>query len=310
MDEILKSLNIAADVHKKVRNWIQHNAKPGIPILYLCQEIEKKIHTLLNYDCKNPLKCGIAFPIGISLNNCAAHYTPSNDDTTVLSYDDVCKFDLGVHVNGYIIDSAFTMAFDHKYDKLIECAKDALETGIKNSGNDAILGEIGEKIQEVIESYSYKSIEDISGHNLGCYKIHNGKAVPNIKIDYNLRMQPNEFYAIEPYPSTGTGNIISNKGTSHYMLNLNKDITNLPFKELKLYDILNNNFSSLAFCPRWIKPLASQNIINKFDHLIKHKYIEGYPELYDIQGSKVAQFEHTIFIKESGIDILSKGDDY
>jgi methionyl aminopeptidase len=99
------------------------------------------------------LKSGIAFPTGCSLNHVAAHYTPNPGDNTVLGYDDVCKIDFGTHINGRIIDTAFTVAFNPTYDKLLEAVKDATNTGIKAAGIDVRLGEIGGLIQETMESY-------------------------------------------------------------------------------------------------------------------------------------------------------------
>lgn len=52
-------------------------------------------------------------------------------DNTVLQYGDVMKLDFGTHVNGRIIDCAFTVAFDPKYDNLLAAVKDATNTGIK-----------------------------------------------------------------------------------------------------------------------------------------------------------------------------------
>lgn len=52
---------------------------------------------------ENGLEAGIGFPTGVSLNHCAAHYTPNAGDKTVLSYDDVMKVDFGVHVNGKVL---------------------------------------------------------------------------------------------------------------------------------------------------------------------------------------------------------------
>lgn len=63
----------------------------------ICEELEKCSRTLIN---ENGLKAGLAFPTGCSRNNCAAHYTPNNGDTTVLLYDDVTKIDFGTHING------------------------------------------------------------------------------------------------------------------------------------------------------------------------------------------------------------------
>ena len=51
----------------------------------------------------------------------------------VLQQGDVLKVDIGVHVNGRILDSAFTLSFDHTYDKLIEAVKAATDTGVRVS---------------------------------------------------------------------------------------------------------------------------------------------------------------------------------
>ena len=101
----------------------------------------------------NGLEAGLAFPTGCSLNNCAAHYSPNAGDETVLGYDDVCKIDFGTHVNGHIIDCAWTVTFNPKYDKLKEAVRAATNAGIKAAGIDVRLCDVGETIQEVMESY-------------------------------------------------------------------------------------------------------------------------------------------------------------
>ena len=52
-------------------------------------------------------------------------------DISVLSHGDVLKVDFGIHVKGRILDSAFTLTWDHTYDKLLEAVKDATDTGIR-----------------------------------------------------------------------------------------------------------------------------------------------------------------------------------
>lgn len=82
------------------------------------------------------LESGIGFPTGLSVNEVAAHYTPNAGDTKVLQAADVMKVDFGVHVNGRIVDSAFTLSFEHTWDRLLEAVKDATNTGIKVSSCD------------------------------------------------------------------------------------------------------------------------------------------------------------------------------
>jgi methionyl aminopeptidase len=49
----------------------------------------------------------------------------------VLQKGDVMKVDFGVHVNGRIVDSAFTMNFEPTWDRLLEAVQDATNTGIR-----------------------------------------------------------------------------------------------------------------------------------------------------------------------------------
>ena len=143
---------------------------------------------------ENGLQAGLAFPTGLSLNNCAAHYSPIAGDETVLQYDDVCKIDFGTHINGHIIDCAWTVAFNPKYDKLLEAVKAATNAGIKEAGIDVRLCDLGEVIQEVMESYEIdldgktyqvKPIRNLNGHSIAPYRIHAGKSVPIVKVSTN-----------------------------------------------------------------------------------------------------------------------------
>ena len=80
------------------------------------------------------LKGGLGFPTGLCVNHITAHDTPNpGGKEVILGKDDVLKVDFGVHVNGRIVDSAFTVAFDHKYDNLLAAVREATNTGIKVS---------------------------------------------------------------------------------------------------------------------------------------------------------------------------------
>ena len=94
----------------------------------ICQKIEAKNLELVE---KNGLEAGIAFPTGCSINDCAAHFTPNpGDEHFTLGYDDVMKIDYGTQINGHIIDCAFTVAFNPKFDPLLLAVKEATNQGI------------------------------------------------------------------------------------------------------------------------------------------------------------------------------------
>lgn len=307
----------AAETHRQVRRYMKSWIKPGMTMIEICEELEKCSRALID---ENGLKAGLAFPTGCSRNNCAAHYTPNNGDTTVLQYDDVTKIDFGTHINGRIIDCAFTLTFNPKYDRLVEAVRDATNTGIKAAGIDVMLCEVGEAIQEVMESYEVeidgktypvKSIRNLNGHSVDAYRIHAGKTVPIVKGGEAIRMEENEFYAIETFGSTGRGYVNDDMDTSHYMKHY--DVHYVPLRlpnSKKLLTLINSNFGTLAFCKRWLDRLGATKYQMALKDLCEKGIIEAYPPLCDIKGSYTAQFEHTIVLRPTCKEVISRGDDY
>lgn len=125
----------AAEIHRQVRRWTQETARPGQTLTEIALGIEDGVRSLLDNAGLEPGSClqsGMGFPTGLALNNCVAHYTPNpGQKEIVLQQSDVMKVDFGVHINGWIVDSAFTMSFDPTYDNLLAAVKDATDTGIK-----------------------------------------------------------------------------------------------------------------------------------------------------------------------------------
>jgi methionyl aminopeptidase len=312
----------SAQIHKKVGAYTRSIIKPGLSLHNIAKLIENKIKEETKFDINNPLKAGIAFPVGLSLNNCAAHYTPNyNEPEIILKDSDILKIDYGVHINGVIIDSAFTVHFDEKYDEFISISKKLTNFAVKKCRPDVILGEIGDDIIEYISSkeiiidnkrHKLTTMHDLSGHNIMPYEIHAGKAVPNISIFYPKRMYENEYYAIEPFITTGQGETIVKDPISHYMINKDYDIiNNLKTSEKKVYDIIKKNYHTLPFCKKWLYELDNQI---DYDNILKRlefkKVINSFPPLYDVENSIISQFEHTIFIKSNGIINLTENDFY
>jgi methionyl aminopeptidase len=133
-DEFLNDYRKAAEVHRQVRQYAQTIAKPGISMDKLAQEIEDGVRTLTGHqgiEKGDALRAGLAFPTGLCLNNVAAHWTPNpGAKEVILQPDDVLKVDFGVHVNGRIVDSAFTVAHNAVYDPLLAAVRAATNTGL------------------------------------------------------------------------------------------------------------------------------------------------------------------------------------
>lgn len=315
--DIYNELRLAAEAHRQTRQHIQKWVKPGMSMIQICEELENTARKLID---ENGLEAGLAFPTGCSLNHCAAHYTPNAGDTTVLQYDDVCKIDFGTHIKGRIIDCAFTLAFNPKYDKLLQAVRDATNTGIREAGIDVRLCDIGAAIQEVMESYEVeidgktyqvKSIRNLNGHSIAPYRIHAGKTVPIVKGGESTRMEENEFYAIETFGSTGRGLIHEDMDCSHYMKSFEAPYVPLRLQSSKsLLNVINKNFSTLAFCKRWLDRAGATKYHMALKDLCDKGVVEAYPPLCDIKGSYTAQYEHTIMLRPSCKEIVSRGTDY
>ncbi|KAK9679923.1 Metallopeptidase family M24 [Popillia japonica] len=315
--DIYNEVRLAAEAHRQTRRYMQKWIKPGMTMIEICEELEKTARTLI---AENGLKAGLAFPTGCSRNHCAAHYTPNAGDPTVLEYDDVTKIDFGTHINGRIIDCAFTLTFNPKYDKLVEAVRDATNTGIKAAGIDVQLNEIGSAIQEVMESYEVeldgktypvKSIRNLNGHSIAPYRIHAGKTVPIVKGGEAIIMEENEYYAIETFGSTGRGMVHDDMDCSHYMKNFDMSYVPLRLQSSKqLLNVINKNFGTLAFCKRWLDRAGATKYQMALKDLCDKGIVDAYPPLCDIKGCYTAQFEHTIMLRPTCKEVVSRGDDY
>lgn len=316
-NDIYNEVRLAAEAHRQTRQHIQRWVKPGMTMIQICEELENTARRLIGED---GLKAGLAFPTGCSRNHCAAHYTPNAGDPTVLEYDDVTKIDFGTHINGRIIDCAFTLTFNPKYDKLIEAVRDATNTGIKAAGIDVQLCDIGAAIQEVMESYEIelegktyqiKSIRNLNGHSISPYRIHSGKTVPIVKGGEATVMEENEFYAIETFGSTGRGQVHDDMEVSHYMKNFDMGYVPLRLQSSKsLLNVINKNFSTLAFCKRWLDRIGCTKYQMALKDLCDKGIVDPYPPLCDVKGCYTAQFEHTILLRPTCKEVVSRGDDY
>lgn len=310
----------AANIHIDIRKELKEFIKPGVKLVDICSLIENKIKKDTS-KFGNQINNGIAFPTGISINEVAAHWTPSLNDTKILKETDICKIDYGVHINGWIIDSAFTVNYQEKYNPLLDASKDAVNQVIKNMGCDMLISELSEIAEETVKSYEIEidgvmkpilPINNLTGHSIDRWNIHSGKFIPSVKHNSNIRIEGDEFFAVEVFTSTGNGTTTMQLPSNHFMLNQNyKKYNRFKFKRTnKLLNLIEKNFKTLAFCPRFIEKIDKTNYNMCFDELINTRTINSYPPLVDIPNCMTAQFEHTIYISEDKKLILSKGEDY
>ncbi|KAI0452110.1 peptidase M24, structural domain-containing protein [Xylaria acuta] len=321
--DFLSDYRQAAETHRQVRQWAQRNIKPGQALTEIAEGIEDSVRRLVGHDGLaegDAIKAGMGFPTGLNLDHIAAHYSPNAGNKMVLQQNNVMKVDIGVHINGRIVDSAFTMAFDPMYDNLLAAVKDATNTGVKEAGIDVRLGELGERIQEAMESYEceingttypVKSIRNLSGHTILPYSIHGTKSVPIVKSADTTKMEEGDIFAIETFGSTGNGYVHDQGEVSHYALKSDAPKVDLRLTSAKsLLNVIKKNFSTIPFCRRYLDRLGQDKYLLGLTNLVQSGVVEDYPPLVDKKGSYSAQFEHTILLRPTVKEVISRGDDY
>ena len=303
----IKSLEKAADIHKEVRRHLHNIIKPGVKLTDIVHIIENKTEELSNKsECVHR---GIGFPVGLSLNSCAAHYHPSQNDSTLCKKDDVLKIDFGTEVNGWIIDSAFTVYFNDKHDVLVNAVKEATETGIKNAGIDVDINDWAKNIKEVMNSYDIHPITNLGGHNIERGIIHGGYFLPSCPNDKLIYKRMTEgVYAIETFGSTIDDYVHETGEPTIFRMKPDCNMSTLKMdSSKKVMSTIKKKFKTLPFTDRYLSEI--QNCRTQLQILDKNGCIHSYPPLC-VKNGYTAQYEHTIYIEDGKKIIFSKSDDY
>ena len=121
MLEDIEKWRKAGKIASKAREFGKTLIKKNAKILDVAEKIEEKIRDL---------GAEPAFPVNISLNDCAAHATAHPDDKAVFG-DDVVKLDVGAHIDGCVGgDTAITVDLTGKHEDLMKASQDALDAAI------------------------------------------------------------------------------------------------------------------------------------------------------------------------------------
>lgn len=314
-DQVLNEAMRGAEAHKIIRSHLQEILKPGCSLLSIAETVEKCTRIMLAGEKNN----GIGFPCGLSLNDCAAHFTLNpNDEDIFLKESDILKIDFGTHSNGRIMDSAFTVCFDPKYSQLLKASQEATRRGIQVIGIDSMVCEIGREINEVFKSFEIeldnkttriKPVWNLNGHSIEQFTIHAGISIPPTNNGDTSRVKAG-FCAVETFASTGKGEINDRGDTSHFMVNKKPPSTKIyNAKNEAVFNLIKKEFGTLPFSPRHVD-YYMKDAFPSIKLLALRKFIDPYPPLYDIPKSLVAQFEHTVYLTETGKTILTQGNDY
>ena len=236
---------------------------------------------------------GLAFPLNLSLNEDAAHDTASFGDARVFAKGDVVKLDLGIHVDGYIADTAVTIDLGSN-DLLVEASKEALGQAIAKVRPGVTIGELGAAIQGEIERRGYRPIVNLTGHGLDRFIVHRPPNIPNIAVQGGAVLEEGMVFAIEPFASTGSGHVNEKRRVEIF-----QQVAHKPVRLAAARQVLDavKGRNGMPFARRWMPDPKSEIAITS---LLRMGVIRSYPVLADQPGSLVSQHEHTVIVTADG----------
>jgi methionyl aminopeptidase len=240
-----------------------------------------------------------AFPVNISLDTEAAHDTPEPGDLRVFE-DNIVKLDIGVHVDGYIADTAVTVDLSGNPD-LVKASETALEDAIKMVRAGVSTADIGAAIEAAIDGFGFKPIYNLTGHGLERFVQHAPPSIPNRKMGQGIILQAGQVIAIEPFATDGVGIVVEGHFAEIFGLTAMKPVR-LPWERDMLKAV--QAFNGLPFARRWLADLKRSE--KTLDALMRAGVIHAYPVLIEQAGGMVSQAEHTLIVTEDGCEVTTR----
>ena len=246
-----------------------------------------------------------AFPINISINERAAHYTPDIDDDSVFKKGELVKVDIGVHVDGYIGDIERSKAIGGGHKELIKAAEEALENAINTIKPGVRTNEVGGVVEKTIKGYGFLPVSNLTGHMLTEWNLHGGVTVPNVETMHGYKFQNGDVFALEPFSTDGAGKVGDEPKAMIFRFLQDKP---LRMREARIInDFVKENYKTLPFAERWIAGLVPKFKLGlALRQLVSTGVFHAYHVLKEKENGVVAQAENTIRVTSSGCEILTK----
>jgi methionyl aminopeptidase len=289
-DEILDRYRESGRIARKILDKSAGEVRIGASYLEVVEYVE---------DMVGNEGAGLAFPLNLSLNEAAAHDTASPGDERIFRKGDVVKLDLGVHLDGYIADTATTIDLGNN-GLLLDASEQALARAIGCVRPGITAGELGAAIQHEIESRGYRPVANLTGHGLDRFVIHKAPNIPNIGGEGGAVLEEGMVFAIEPFASTGSGRVNERSRTEIFQQTANKPVRLASAR--KIIESVRDR-RGMPFARRWL-PVDKTDLA--LSALVRMQMLRSYPVLADLAGSLVSQHEHTLIVTEDGCLVTTR----
>jgi len=295
--EQIKNYKEAGKIAKQVKEFSKTLIKRDMLLSEIAEKIEAKIVEL---------KAGVAFPVNLSIDDVAAHFTPRLRDEAKAT--GLLNVDIGVHVEGCICDIAFALNLsdDKKYSKIIEAAEQALKDALRevNKNKDKTrLGEIGKVISKRISDSGYSPIVNLSGHGLGEFDIHSNLTIPNYD-NFKDQVLGEGAFAIEPFVtlSSGNGVVYDGGGSNIYHISRISQVRDNFSRDVLEWIVENKK--TLPFSSRELERVFGSRALIAISNLKRAGIIEEFMQLVEKSHSPVSQAETSFLVYDGKVEVL------
>jgi methionyl aminopeptidase len=240
-----------------------------------------------------------AFPVNVSIDEEAAHATPSRDDDSTFG-EEMINIDIGVHIDGWLADTATTVDLSG-HDDLVDASADALDAAIETVASGVHTGEVGAAIEAAIDGYGYNPVVNLSGHGLGHWDQHTDPSIPNRAVPQGVEFEVGDVVAIEPFATDGSGKVGEGSDEQIFALEREGSVRNRQAKQV--LEQITEEFRTLPFAARWLDSSRAEMALRR---LKTQGLVHGYPVLKEDEGCLVSQKEHTVIVTDDGCEVTTR----
>lgn len=291
---LMKELGkVAADTLEKSKDVV----KPGVRLLDAAETLESFI---------KDKGYGLAFPINLSVNEQAAHYTPKIGDEKAFGDSDIVKVDLGAEKEGLLSDIAMTIDLSRRNQDLVDASREALEGAISAVKVGAKVREIGKVIGSVIEKRGFKPVKNLGGHGIDEEGLHTGLFIPNYDNGDDTELEEDSVIAIEPFATTGKGMVTEGNFCEIYELVAGRGQVRSPDARAVLKEVLEK-YSRTPFAVRWMSNVVDSRfrLYAAMQSILAAGLLEPYPVLIEMGNGMVSQTEAQMIVRKDGCETLA-----
>jgi len=294
--EALGALRRAGRIAARARRLGASQIRAAARVRDVCEDVDREIERLGGQ---------LAFPTQSSRNEIAAHYCPAPDDETTYQDGDLAKLDIGVHVDGWVVDTATTVNVGDRPQNrpFVAAAEAALEAAIAAAAPGAPIRALSEAIEAALRAHGLRPMRNLCGHGVGRFTVHCPPPIPNTVTAGDGALVPGSVVAIEPFATDGLGLVAEAGPAEVFRLLPGRDdpagLDSEVFAAIR-------GLQGLPFARRQLARFAPARVEATLAALRARGWLAAYPPLREAAGRPVAQAEHSLWIGAETTEVLTR----